>query len=979
MSLSAASPVRGVLAAADQAAAIAGGNPTALIGFPGPWQFQLPKGALILVSDRQLDDLTDPDREVDLSLSATPNRTTLRKICEQQRDAGARTVILAFDEFWSQYRQGQGGEPRRYTPDTEDYVQRIARISETLKAHGLGLELSLLSPLEIGSGYARQTGESGRWVHYREGWRDPRTGAYTVSLWEQLKWTNNKGTIPVTRSGLRVFAFRERRLGNTSFYVVPPSEIVELTQTPELEAGETAGSGKQRRLTVRGRGDSGIGPLDRVLVVVRYTVPEMDYFSPRALPFLQELVRRYHAAGVPLNGLYADEMHIQQDWGYHSHHEEGQFALRYLTPSLAAAMATRFGAEFADLERALVYFCYGQHGFYPDLQARLAAQHVLGESPEDIQRTFLLRRRYFRWLHDTVVELFASAKAFAENLYGHPLEARAHATWAQSPTIDSWRTGSQPLAPRQYEYTPDFLWSNTVQQAASACSDYFKWNEFLTGGGNDHAEGGWSDRNYYGLALACSTGSLNTVPNAYAAAWGMPAEIHRRHRALENAFGCSPDPAFAALFDYQHREVPVLFLYPSSLVACEERFGSWMVQYGYANYVTPEKLIEHARLLDGGYLDLAGRRYRTVAVLFEPLPPPELLPLLETFVSRGGRLIWSGPPARIDLAGTPILDRWQELCGIRALRFTHEGLTAPGSRITFQQNLHDLEPQPILTDFLVDQLYPVLAGAESRVVATAARQTVGLHRDAPAGGSVTYLGFRPRDDQAASLGHEVNTWFQILRRVGAYRRPPHDDPASDEDDPSVVSRTSPFLATRFPNGAVAIAVHYRHHVESWPGGFHRDAARDAQSLESNPPPPDTLELEGLRIAGHQVRYRGRLLVAFRCDATSQITGFAGYACNAIEVNGLPETFADRPLDFAAWAPVPESRRIPGGALWEIWVHGTGRVSLKLPGAPETTRLVGEGTKPGSRGAARESRWVNGRLTFDAAPGQVQGHLFLVPS
>ena len=41
-----------------------------------------------------------------------------------------------------------------------------------------------------------------------------------------------------------------------------------------------------------------------------------------------------------------------------------------------------------------------------------------------------------------------------------------------------------------------------VQQAACACSDYFRWNEFLTGSGNDHAEGGWSDRDYYGLALA---------------------------------------------------------------------------------------------------------------------------------------------------------------------------------------------------------------------------------------------------------------------------------------------------------------------------------------------------------------------------------------------------------------------------------------------------------------------------------------------
>ncbi|MCZ7641114.1 MAG: hypothetical protein M5U12_36705 [Verrucomicrobia bacterium] len=144
-----------------------------VVGFPGPWQFQTPKGAIILVSDQQLEDLTDPDQEVDLSLSRTPNRTTLRRLCQQQQAAGARTIILAFDEFWSQYRPGQGGQPRQLTPDTEAYVTRIARISATLRQYGLGLELSLLSPLEIGAGYVRQTGESGRWVQYREGWRDP--------------------------------------------------------------------------------------------------------------------------------------------------------------------------------------------------------------------------------------------------------------------------------------------------------------------------------------------------------------------------------------------------------------------------------------------------------------------------------------------------------------------------------------------------------------------------------------------------------------------------------------------------------------------------------------------------------------------------------------------------------------------------------------------------------------------------------------
>ena len=181
--------------------------PEAALTFPGPWQFSVPKGGIILVSDQQLEDLQDPDKEVDLSVSTTPNLTTLRKICEGAKAQGARTVILAFDEFWSQYRKGQGGKPRQLLPDTEAYIQRLGKISQTLKQYGLGLELSLLSPLEIGRGYQQKTGESGRWVQYREGYRDPATGRFTVSLWEQRRWTNNKGTIelqPDGRAGIRV-------------------------------------------------------------------------------------------------------------------------------------------------------------------------------------------------------------------------------------------------------------------------------------------------------------------------------------------------------------------------------------------------------------------------------------------------------------------------------------------------------------------------------------------------------------------------------------------------------------------------------------------------------------------------------------------------------------------------------------------------------------------------------------------------------
>ena len=955
-------------------AAAPSGGPGLVLSFPGPWAFQLPKHSIILVSDQQLDDLQNADGEVDLSLSATPHRTTLRRICQEAQRSGAKTVILAFDEFWSQYRPGQGGKPRALTPDMDAYVEKLRRISDIVKAHGLGLELSLLSPLEIGPGYAKKTGETGRWVHYREGWRDPATGRFEISMWEHRFWTNNKGTIRLTRSGARAFAFREQRVGRLPFYAVNPAALVELKEPLEAEvsASET-GRGRQRRLTIRGRGETQVGPLDRVLVVVSYETPEMDYFSPNAAPFLRELIRQYHQSGIALNGLYADEMHIQQDWGYASHHEEGQFALRYWTKNLARTYAETYGAEFADLERYLIYFCYGQHGFLPNLEARLPAQHVLGPSPEDIQRTFLLRRRYYDLLEKTVVDLFTNAKHAAEELYGHHLESRAHATWAQSPTIDFWDSGHAHHPPRQYEYTADFLWSNTIQQAAAACSDYFRWNDFLTGGGNDHAEGGWSDRNYYGLALACSTGILNQTPNAYAAAWGLPEAAAVRHQALADAYGAAASPAFQAITNCEHRDVEVLMLYPMSLVACEERFGSWMVQYGYANYVTAEKLLLRARIGSKGWLEMAGRQFNTIVVLFEPLPPPGLLPFLEQFSAQGGKVIWSGPPPRFDLSGGAILQAWQQLFGVAAVTESF-GLKAPGARVEFENSLLPVPTQTILTDFLVDLIYPVQPVAGAQPVARSDRRIVGVQMVTNAGGSRTFLGFRPRDDQAASLGYETRTWFEILKALGAYPKSRLDLDA--EDNPVVVSRTSPCLATRFPNGATVLAAHYCRHVESWPGGFHRDAKQDAAILADNPLPTEELKLQGLAVNGHRIDYEGRLIVGFRLAADGSLAAFGGQHCQSIRLNGREHRFADQPMVQLAWAPVAENRRVPNGALLELWVDGTGKVSIPLPDGIFQGRLTFQGALLGSAGETIAAKITERRLVFEAHADWPQKHLYL---
>ena len=123
-----------------------------LVSYPGPWSFLLEKSQLILVSDQDLIDLSDPDKVVNLSLTFEPRQESLRQVCERARAQGQRTLVLAYDHFFAQYRPGQS-EPRRLMPDMPDYIERIAAIARFAAGYGMRLELSLLSPLEIGPSY----------------------------------------------------------------------------------------------------------------------------------------------------------------------------------------------------------------------------------------------------------------------------------------------------------------------------------------------------------------------------------------------------------------------------------------------------------------------------------------------------------------------------------------------------------------------------------------------------------------------------------------------------------------------------------------------------------------------------------------------------------------------------------------------------------------------------------------------------------
>ncbi len=938
-----------------------------MVSFPGPWAFEIPRPHIILVSDEQLEALADPDRIVDTSLTFDKREESLRQICERAKAAGQRTLIFAFDHFFAQYRPGQEGKPRRLTPDKQEYIDRIAAISKFAADYGLGLELSLLSPLEIGPGYAAETGEQGVWMHYRKGLRDPKSGAYSVQLWRQQRWANNKGPLELKDGGVRVFAFRERPLGGTPYSVVSPQDIVEITETAKVEVFEdlTSGSGEYQAVRVRIHGEGMADGRDRVMVVQQYLTPEMDYFSDKALPYLKALGDRYADAGVRLNGLYSDEMHIQQDWHYHGHHDNGEFALRYVSPGFAARFAAAYGPEYADFAKYLVYFIRGQEDTANDLRAKSGRMHVTGASPEEVRRTALLRSRYYKLLQDGVVDLFTEAKRHLEGRMGHRLETRAHATWAESPTIDRWDTGRLPHAQNQYEYTSNFVWSCTVHQAAAACHDYFKWGDYLTGNGNDHAEGGWLDRNYTGLSLACSTGIINEVPYSYGAHWGMPNEVSERRTALMDTFGSAGRSFFGMVHDMAHRDVEVMMLYPLDLVAVDERFGSWMNQYAYANQITQAKLVEMGRVENGAVV-VGGRRFTTLCALFEPFPSPKLLDMMRDLADSGGRVVWSGPPPVLDAEGNPALERWQALTGVSYTPGADEGLLLPGRKIRFAGSLEQVPEMTILTDFLVDRVYPVEAADGTEPVAFEEASCVGTLRKTAGGGSVAFLGFRPRDDQSGSLGYESRHWFEILDTLGAY--PPTGAFPDVNDNTEHLSRTTPWLACRFPNGSVALAPHLRDVAECWPGGFARKPEEDAKIMERVTLPDDRLALDGFKVNGMSITYNGRLAMTCRRDESGRLAAFAGSDAKEITIDGVTTRFAEENMPLVAWAPVEERRKVDGGADMLLFYMGQGVLNLPVPpDAGPNPDAFAQGPIPGSRGDAMPVSLAEGVLRIEAGP------------
>ena len=891
---------------------------------------------IILTSDRQLTDIAEnPDKKIDNTLGLNKNFESLRDVVNRAKRQKSNYISVAFDEFFRQYRDDKNTE-RNLTPDMDEYVEKIAKVSHFVdkEGKGIGLELSLLSPLELGQAYKRQTGKSGRWYAFKVGSRNPKNGKFSLEMWQQTQWTNNKGETPVKLIGLKAYAFRERSVSNTQ-KAVDPQDIKELKdiKTEVLDSLTSSdGVTPERRLLISGEEDSFTG-FNRVLVLLEFETQEMDYFASDALPFLKNVLKKYHDKGVNLKALYSDEMHIQQDWNYFGHHEDGQMNMRYLTPSMMEQFSKNFGQSFD--ERYFLYFVSQPPFFLPFANAVVNVEYVLGDKPIDVQRTYLMRDNYYRMLNNQVVDLFNAAKHYGEKLFGHELRTSAHSSWAESPTIDLWYTPKSTYS-ANYEYTPNFIWSNTVHQASAGCYDYFKWGEYLQPTGNDFCECGWLDRDYYGAAMAASIGVINKYPNAYAAAWGMPAASYERRMAINYAFGCQPPANIRLLTDNVIRDVDVLMLYPMNLVAVDPRFGSWMTQYGYANYLTSDQLLKLGSVTSDGHLKVCEKLYGTLVIPFEPIPESGLLTFLKKFVAAGGKLIWCSAPPQIDKNGADCRIAWESLFGIKYNYSVQMGSPASGHHISFCGSFQKVPMQEVLSDLLPDHIYAVQPLTGSEVVATDGKQTLATLLKYPSGGIACFCGFRPRDDQSQSLGYESRTMFEILNACGAY--PATGKFSGVNDNPSFISRTSNHFVSCFPNGATVVVNHYRTHVENWPGGFSRNDKQDEEFLKNNPLPTDSMRLQNEYINGHQVSYEGRLMLGFNTD-NSVLTGFLGQRCTGITVDGKTYHFAAAPLNSISFGPVSGDKN-----HYQLFADGQQDITIPLRSNVKAVNISCEGEK-----------------------------------
>lgn len=842
---------------------------------------------IVLTDDDQLRTFANTPDEKLASKVSNPimSSTSLHEICDRAVRGKSQVLTFFHDHFF-------GGGERELHLTHPEFIDCTRKISEYAEKLGIGIGASVTNPLDLGRNFKGDIGVGGQHRFYAEGILK-EDGSFAFDGVLSDRWCNNKGYIYPQFDRARLFAYTEED-ADEKYLVIKPESIKELdvseyTCTIVNEPWELSGYFGNRHMRVEGK--TAVGG-NRVFAVFYMDTPEMDYFHPAVTEYVHNIIDMYREQGVEFMELYSDEMHIQFDWNF-AHFGPHEIPTRYMTENFRKELAKKDDL-FSDFDIALIYMGYDMQCDRETL-GRGHTQHVIGIDSASLYRTFEMRRTYFEMLQDKVVGICCEARDYIRATYvkhaGWDPLCLGHATWQESPTCDmygtakGYRSGMFNEATQNgycaYDYTKNYVYSSTIREAISGCYDYFKWNDYFSYGGNDFCECGWFDRNYYGGAMAASLGALNRNEVASWGAWGFPGEAHTRFHCVDACFGSSRGAVDEIMGWGRPRTVDVLYLYPKYLTSVEERFGSWMVQYGYANYCPSDRVVNLGRVEDG-VLRLGIGRYTTVVVGFEPYYDDKLMDVLEALMAQGGRVIWnSTPPA--DAMGV-IPQRWLDMFGIASAENLVQGGSA--EKVTFCGSLEFVHPMLVPTDMLPDRIYGITPAEGTEIIARADKKIIGAKR-----GSAYYIGCRLRDDQSGETGDCPKTLFEVLKQSGAYGG------TGCLDNTETISRSSRYFATKFANGTVSLCNHYYPMKEYWDGGFGRNRQRDEESLANYEyMVPIELSLKDFAVEGHRITYGGHSLVQFRVDENGTLLGFRGCGSTGITIDGKKYNITSEPND-----------------------------------------------------------------------------------
>lgn len=873
----------------------------------GPAFHSINHAGIVITSDDLLREIAnDPNKKVKgLEFGNTKAEISFCEYADNLQKRNISWITFFHDYFF-------GGNKRELGPTHPEFVKAAKVMYDECKKRGMGLGASIINPLDLGRDFKEKYKTGGVHRVYFEGMIE-KNGGFSFAGYMPKKWTNNKGPVELELIGLRLFAFEVKGSKNEDYTVVPYDSIKEIKKGFDYKIYEsenppenTVKNFENSYIEISGKtGNKGT----RVLAVLHMAVPEMDYFHPEAKSYINGIIDMYNKIGIQFSEFYSDEMHIQFDWDF-AHFGPNEITSRYMTKNFEKIMFEK-SKIFTDFDKLLVYFCNMTNDRFGGSKK---TQHVMGESPELLYKTFTIRKIYFETLQKTVVELIDNARKYSEKVYGFPVRTLGHATWQESPTCDKYHKNGNFQAASQagasmYDYTADFVYSSSIREAISACYDYFQWNDYYSGGGNDFCECGYFDRNYHGGSMAASFAALNRYECSYWGAWGFPGEAGKRFNALSAAFGAGSGQN-VWVNEGRLRISEAVIIYPKDLLYCNERFGSWMVQYGYANYITADKFITESEVKDGR-LYAGNTSYSAVVVSFEIFAADEFIEKLESFARSGGTVLWmSAFPVKENGLANP---KWERLFGVKQKNAIAAGLKTKS--VSFDGIFKNLPDMPVLTDFIVDRIYPVECdGSDPAAYITQNgknKKIIGSVKNIGRG-KVCYIGCRLRDDQSKSTGKDISALFDVLYKLGVYK---------GEDDVNYLARKSGYYFAEFKNGARSASVHTRDIAENWGGGFFRDKEKDDEAMKDRILPPMELKFKNKTVGGDKINYNGDGFVLWRLyDKKGRLEAFTGYNTSKIEINGILYKFSGKKINIS-FAPL-HNERFPEGCCGGLWLYSS---------------------------------------------------------